>query len=291
MPEVTNGGEQAGPSLESKGLNFNYPGCGGDPIIKDLNFQLPPGSRCLLLGSNGAGKSTLLQVLGGKYMVSGDVKALGRSTFHDMALTCSGELTYLGSQWRQSVACAGSSVPITGDISAREMIYGVAGIDEARRDRVVKILDVDLDWNMMRVSDGQRRRVQICMGILKPYKVLLMDEITVDMDVVGRLDLLEFFKEECEQRGCAMVYATHIFDGLQGWITHLLHVEGGELKIFDVPKNIEGISEGQKLLNTAEKWLRAEREVAREKKKAEAANPVKKVKAPYFPSRHMSHYR
>lgn len=36
------------------------------------------------------------------------------------------------------------------------------------------------------MSDGQRRRVQICVGLLRPFKVLLLDEITVDLDVLGR---------------------------------------------------------------------------------------------------------
>lgn len=36
--------------------------------------------------------------------------------------------------------------------------------------------------------------------------MLLLDEITVDMDVVGRLDLLQFFKEECGERGATIIY-------------------------------------------------------------------------------------
>ena len=60
-------------------------------------------------------------------------------------------------------------------------------------------------------------------------QVLLLDEITVDMDVVGRLDLLAFFEQECAERGASIVYATHIFDGLESWITHLAYVENGRL--------------------------------------------------------------
>lgn len=37
--------------------------------------------------------------------------------------------------------------------------------------RLIKLLDVDLSWRLNKVSDGQRRRVQICMGLLKPYQV------------------------------------------------------------------------------------------------------------------------
>lgn len=57
-----------------------------------------------------------------------------------------------------------------------------------------------------------------------------MDEITVDMDVLGRMDLLDFFKQECEQRGATIIYATHIFDGLEAWITHIAYLEDGKLE-------------------------------------------------------------
>lgn len=58
-------------------------------------------------------------------------------------------------------------------------------------------------------------------------QVLLLDEITVDLDVVGRLQLLAFFRSECEERGATIVYATHIFDGLEDWVTHLAYMENG----------------------------------------------------------------
>ncbi|XP_024177090.2 ABC transporter I family member 19 [Rosa chinensis] len=83
--------------------------------------------------------------------------------------------------------------------SAEHMIFGVEGTDPVRREKLIELLDIDLKWRMHKVSDGQRRRVQICMGLLHPFKVLLLDEVTVDLDVVPRMDLLDFFKEECEQ--------------------------------------------------------------------------------------------
>ena len=62
-------------------------------------------------------------------------------------------------------------VRIQADIGAGDMIHGVDGIDPERRQRLIDLLDIDLSWRLNRVSDGQRRRVQICMGLLKPYKV------------------------------------------------------------------------------------------------------------------------
>ena len=284
-------------TLSVSSLTFAYPGW--PPTISGLTLRLPRGSRCLLAGANGAGKTTLLQLLAGKHMVAEDaVRILGRPAFHDTALTTTGALAYLGGTWRRDVACAGKDMPLAGDISAQAMIYGVAGVDPERRRRLVELLDVDLTWSMMRVSDGQRRRVQMAMGLLRPYEVLLMDEVrerkrhlpsqylwplfppstsfssnplsstrldffirqvTVDMDVVGRLDLLAFFVEECELRGATIVYATHIFDGLESWATHFAYVEGGVLKrgapVADLPELA-----GRKLLPTMEAWLREERD-------------------------------
>ena len=60
---------------------------------------------------------------------------------------------------------------LQGDISARKMIFGVEGVDPRRRDELIELLDIDLRWRLNVVSDGQRRRVQICMGLLRPYQV------------------------------------------------------------------------------------------------------------------------
>ena len=73
-------------------------------------------------------------------------------------------------------------------------------------------------------------------------QVLLLDEITVDMDVVGRLDLLKFFTEECEVRGATIIYATHIFDGLEKWVTHVAYLADGHLKIGELPPRMSGLA-------------------------------------------------
>jgi hypothetical protein len=61
--------------------------------------------------------------------------------------------------------------PVQGDISAGKMIFGVEGVDPARRAGLIEMLDIDLYQRITTMSDGQKRRVQICMGLLKPYEV------------------------------------------------------------------------------------------------------------------------
>lgn len=66
-----------------------------------------------------------------------------------------------------------------------------------------------------------------CDFWVSAVQVLLLDEITVDLDVLGRADLMRFLVDECDTRGATIIYATHIFDGLEFWPTHVAHVARG----------------------------------------------------------------
>ena len=117
------------------------------------------------------------------------------------------------------------------DIDVSTLLASVGGNHYSdRRDELVRILDIDLAWRMHAVSDGERRRVQLAMGLLRPWRVLLLDEITVDLDLLSRSNFLEFLKKETEARPCTIVYATHILDHLAQWPTHLVHMHMGRVK-------------------------------------------------------------
>jgi CCR4-NOT complex subunit CAF16 len=134
----------------------------------------------LLIGSNGAGKTTLLKILAGKHLVSEDeVRVLGQPPFHATSLTTSGLLSYIGGNWERDIAFAGYSIPLAGDFPASQMLDSMPGSDPARRKRLVQVLDIDESWRMHTVSDGQRRRVQIACGLMRPARILLLDEVTV----------------------------------------------------------------------------------------------------------------
>lgn len=251
--------------VEVDGLDFSYPGLDGRPIaglppvVQGMNMKLKPGTCCLLVGPNGAGKTTLLKTLAGKHMVPEHmVRVMGESAFHATALTTSGALAYVGGNWTRDVAFAGYAVPLAGDFPAQKMLDSVPGVDPARKERLIKVLDINPEWRMHMVSDGQRRRVQIAVGLLRPFKVLLLDEITVDLDVLGRAELMKFLKEECVSRGAVCIYATHIFDGLESWPTHVAYVAGGRLRLLKPAEEIPELQEGR-LLELVVGWLREEK--------------------------------
>ncbi|KAJ3001726.1 hypothetical protein NUW54_g6250 [Trametes sanguinea] len=67
---------------------------------------------------------------------------------------------------------------VRGDIVVSDFLNSVGGYrHKARRDLLLDILDVDLDWHMHQISDGERRRVQLVMGLMADWDVLLLDEV------------------------------------------------------------------------------------------------------------------
>lgn len=210
--------EQA-PSIEVKSLSYTFQD--GSSGLRDVVLSLPPGSRTLLIGANGAGKTTLLRLLSGKRMApTGTVSIAGIDPF-----TSGLEgVTYLGLEWVLNPI-------VRTDIDVPTLLASVGGdYYTERRDELVEILDIDLAWRMHAVSDGERRRVQLAMGLLRPWRVLLLDEITVDLDLLSRSNFLGFLKRETVSRACTIVYATHILDNLADWPTHLVHMHIGRVK-------------------------------------------------------------
>lgn len=140
---------------------------------------------------------------------------------------------------------------------------------------------------MHQVSDGQRRRVQIFLGLIRPFKILLLDEVTVSLDVVVRQDLLRWLKMESETRGATILYATHIFDGLDDWPTHLHYLcnKGctgwqGRIEDLDLYQSLRAKGEPSPLLRIAESWLRAELVEAGDVKEAAAGPAAQAEKDP-----------
>jgi len=133
-------------------------------------------------------------------------------------------VTYLGLEWVLNPI-------VRTDIDVPTLLSSVGGdAYPDRRDELLHILDIDTTWRLHAVSDGERRRVQLAMGLLRPWKVLLLDEITVDLDLLSRHNFLQFLKRESESRDATIVYATHILDNLAMWPTHLVHMSLGKVK-------------------------------------------------------------
>ena len=220
---------------------------------RGLSLSIGRGERCLLVGRNGAGKTTLLSVLAGKHMVAeAEVRVLGSPAFFDTSLV-------------KRVSFIGGAFPLDVDVRVDEILSRARDATPGRperMERLIEVLDIDRRWRMNRVSDGQRRRVQILLGLLRPCELLLLDEVTTDLDVIARADLLRFLREECETRGTTILYATHILDGLDAWATHLAFLDGGVVSVHAPLSEIAELSSlrasqnASPLLRLVEGWLR-----------------------------------
>ncbi|KAK4048493.1 CCR4-NOT regulatory complex component [Microbotryomycetes sp. JL221] len=282
----TNGDSDNTLAMQVEHLSFAYTQVASTDttrVLDNVNLNLPKGARCILVGANGAGKSTLLQILAGKKMTKSGAKVLGQDVFFN---TPSG-VTYLGTEWA-------SNPVVRSDLVVSHFLDSVGGYrHRERRDRLLDILetyrDVDLDWHMHEVSDGERRRVQIVSGLMAPWDLLLLDEVTVDLDVLVRQRLLQFLVEETQQRKATILYATHIFDGLDSFPTHLCHIQLGstlppsplawpvefpksepEATVEGVPQGVRQRMEdpkrpGSKMLELALSWLDQDKQVRIEK--------------------------
>merc|ERR1719261_2471019 len=192
-------------------------------ILQNLNLSLETGSRCLLIGANGSGKSTLLRILAGRHLTQQEVKVLGLNSFRDTKLNF--HRAYLDCDWGMtSIAFVGAGVPLMADIPVHAMMERLQQSYPERRDELVEMLGIDLNWRMHQLSDGQRRRVQLLLGLVRPFKLLLLDEVTTSLDVCVRQDLLRWLVRESDERGATIVYATHIFDGLDEWASDLFYL-------------------------------------------------------------------
>jgi len=228
--------------IEVRDLHFAYR---GDPreVLAGVSLTVAPGRRVLMIGANGAGKTTLLRIIAGKHMVDPrSVQVLGLSAFHDPTL--SGRIEFLGGRF-----------PFEVDLRVDEILARQVGVDPARQARLIDVLGVDVGWHMHAVSDGQRRRVQLLLGLLRPREVLLLDEITTDLDLIARQDLLAFLRQETLQRGTTILYATHIFDTLDRWATDLVYLVAGKV-VLAAPLAALPELAGDPLVVVVERWLR-----------------------------------
>ncbi|KDQ64477.1 hypothetical protein JAAARDRAFT_201810 [Jaapia argillacea MUCL 33604] len=265
-------------------LTFSH-GPGVAPSLVDISLNLPTGSRTILIGANGAGKSTLLQILAGKRLITAngaDVRIKGKDVFREYPHG----VTFLGTEWydyissspknaslRASASRAMNPV-VRGDIVVSQFLDSVGGYRyKERRDRLLDILDVDLDWHMHAISDGERRRVQLVMGLMQAFDVLLLDEVTVDLDVLVRDDLLKFLKEDSESRGATIIYATHIYDGLNDFPTHIAHMRLGAFVTQPTPWSSSHATAvatfgARTLYDVALQWLKDDRDFRRNLEKS-----------------------
>lgn len=224
------------------------------PIIPSFSLEIPQGSRTLLIGANGVGKTTLLRILAGQHLVAESmIRVFGESPFYGLELA-------------SEISLIDGYFPLDVDLKVSELLAsGRNGVDPQLEKELIELLGVDPGWRMNRVSSGQKRRVQILLTLRKPSQLLLLDEVTSNLDVTMRSDLMAWLKARSEKQQLTVIYATHIFDGLwdplraQYWPTHILCMKFTAPPAIKTPQGIpELIQNRTSLLQYCETEIRAD---------------------------------
>jgi len=172
--------------------------------VDDLSLAVQPGEVYALLGENGAGKSTSVEILEGhREADSGAVEVLGRSPWN------------AGRDFRDRIGIVLQSSGVETEFTVREVIELYGGCYRSPRalDEVVGLVGLEekVDARVGSLSGGQRRRVDLALGIVGRPEVLFLDEPTTGFDPAARRrswDLIESLGSD----GTTVLLTTHYLD-------------------------------------------------------------------------------
>jgi ABC-2 type transport system ATP-binding protein len=212
-----------------RGLTKSY---AGHPAVAGIDLDIAAGEIFALLGPNGAGKTTTVEILEGfRERDGGEVSVLG----HDPAHRDRG--------WRARLGVVLQSTGETGELTVSELVRHFAGFYPRPRDPEAVIEMVGLSAKRTAragsLSGGQRRRLDVALGIVGDPELLFLDEPTTGFDPQARRsfwDLLRMLREG----GTTMVLTTHYLDEAEHLADRVAVIAAGRLLDVDTVERLGG---------------------------------------------------
>jgi ABC-2 type transport system ATP-binding protein len=205
--------------------------------VDGVSFAVQPGEVFGLLGPNGAGKSTLIRMLTTLLPpTSGTATVAG----FDVSKNADGV--------RRAIGVIPQAMTSDTELSVEEnliifsKLYGVPG---AKRQQLIDELlaAVDLsewrDKQVMYLSGGMRRRVEIARGLVHEPKNFFLDEPTTGLDPVSRVAVWDMIRKIKEQRGLTVLLTTHYMDEADKLCDRIAIVDHGQLVALDSPLKLK----------------------------------------------------
>ncbi len=234
--------------IEVHGLTKEFPLPKGETVlaVDHVSFTVAAGEVYGLLGPNGAGKTTTIRMLLGLLQPTSGEAIIGgyRST-------------YAPDEVKRRVGLVSASAGVYQWLSVREMLmffadlYGVP-VDVAAREveRLCRILGITdlLDRRCGTLSTGQKQRLHLARALIHSPPVMLLDEPTLGLDVLGSQVVHEFIGHLRDQ-GKAVILSTHHLDEAENLCDRfgLLHrgrlVSEGTLKELQERTGCRGLAE------------------------------------------------
>lgn len=202
----------------------------GTPVLRGLSLDVPRGRIVGLLGPSGSGKTTLMRSLVGVQVVdSGTIEVLG--------------LPAGSAALRARVAYVTQQASVYDDLTVRQNLAyfrRVLGAPASDVDSVIERTDLGSVEGRLAgsLSGGQRGRVSLAAALLGAPEVLVLDEPTVGLDPVLRVELWELFHRLAEA-GATLLVSSHVMDEARRCDRLLLMRDGALLADDTVPGVLE----------------------------------------------------
>jgi ABC-2 type transport system ATP-binding protein len=197
----------ADPVVEVVDLRMRY---GDKDVLRGVDLTIRRGEVLALLGPNGAGKTTMIEILEGfRQRSAGQVRVLGV----DPAVG--------GEAWRARVGIVLQSWRDHGKWRVRQFLTNQGSLYVPfGTDRVPRPWDVDdllasvgladqADQQVRRLSGGQRRRLDVAVGLIGRPDVLFLDEPTAGLDPQARRDFHDLMRHVSDELDVTVLLTTH----------------------------------------------------------------------------------
>lgn len=190
--------------------------------LDNLSLEIKKGTIFGLLGVNGAGKSTILSILNGlSGFDSGEIEVFGFEIKKDKK-----KIKEISSIVPQNLA-------FYEKLTVRENLDFFAKIQNATKENYKKAIEINdlselLDQEAGTLSGGQKRRLNIAIGIVNNPQIIYFDEPTVGIDPKSRNEILDSIKSY-KDLGITVVYTSHYMNEIEKICDEVAIISNGKL--------------------------------------------------------------
>ncbi len=209
---------------------------GAVEAVRGVSFTVEQGEIFGFLGPNGAGKTTTLRMLTTLLPIDGGtatVAGLDVASDPEEVRKRIGYVSQLGGA--DNLATGRENLQLQGRLYGRDKAY-VAG----RVDEILALLDLAsfADRGVKTYSGGQRRRLDVALGIVHEPEVLFLDEPTTGLDPQNRANLWEHL-ERLRERGTTVFLTTHYLEEADALCDRVMIIDHGQIVAEGSPRELK----------------------------------------------------
>ena len=243
------------PIISARQLSKHFRGPGGTDVVavSDLTMDIAEGSLTAFLGPNGAGKSTSLRLLTTLLTPTAGTATVCGFDIVRQSADVRARLGYIGQK-----NGAGQYQRVRDELLSQGSLYGLGRQDARRRaEELIDALDLGevADRKTMQLSGGQRRRVDIALGLVPAPRLLFLDEPSTGLDPQSRANLWEHILGMRERYGMTLFLTTHYLDEADQFAERVMVVDHGRIIADDTAPRLKANLAGDRItLTVAGGW-------------------------------------